>query len=78
MTPDRIKRKLAAEKLVRQLDSIKSTSLQRLRRAVNVAENKANVAENKSTELENEVNATQSRIKDLERSLKLSDKRWFH
>ena len=63
--------------LKKQVDSIKSTSLQRLRRAVNVAEDKAKVAENEAIVRGNEINAAQSRIKVLERSLKLSEKRYY-
>ena len=72
---DRRKSKLAAENLKRQVESIKATSLQSLRRAANDAENKCKEAETKVAVAGKEISAAQSRIKDLERRLKQSKKR---
>ena len=63
--------------LKRQVDSIKTISLQRLRHAANVIEDKTKVEENEAIVKGNEINAAQSRIKVLERSLKLSEKRYY-
>ena len=70
-----MKSKLAAENLKRQVEIIKVTSLQSLRRAVNDVENKCKEAETKVAVTGKEISSAQSHIKDLEGRLKQSKKR---